>query len=331
MYKIIGGDRKEYGPVSADELRRWLGEGRLNGQSLALEEGATEWRPLASFPEFAEALRVQAGGAIPPSSTPVPPGSAQIWTEQLLAVQPQLRIGHCLQRSWKLVTENFGLLFGATFVVWLIATICAFVPFGFGWLLYYVLQGVLYGGLYLVFLKRLRGQPATFADAFSGFNIAFGQLVLVGLVTGLLTGIGLVCCLVIPGIYLFVAWKFSVPLVADRRLEFWSAMELSRKVVNRVWFEVLALLLLAFLPSILMYLFIEVKISMSMMSVMQDLMSSGRPDFSRMVSVGLKMAKTSFPLMMLWKLVVLLNLPFALGALMYAYEDLFSARSARPP
>src|SRR5438105_2078355 len=61
MYKIIGGDRKEYGPVSVDELRHWIAEGRLNGQSLALAEGSVEWRTLSSFPEFAEALRAQAG------------------------------------------------------------------------------------------------------------------------------------------------------------------------------------------------------------------------------------------------------------------------------
>jgi len=26
MYKIIGADQKEYGPVSADQLRQWLGQ-----------------------------------------------------------------------------------------------------------------------------------------------------------------------------------------------------------------------------------------------------------------------------------------------------------------
>ena len=65
MYKIIGGDQKEYGPVGDDELRRWIAEGRLNGQSRARPEGELEWRPLASFPEFTEDLRAQAGAAVP--------------------------------------------------------------------------------------------------------------------------------------------------------------------------------------------------------------------------------------------------------------------------
>ena len=70
---------------------------------------------------------------------------------------------------------------------------------------------------------------------FAGFSFGFVQLMLAGFLTGLLTMIGLACCLVLPGLYLFVAWVFSVPLVADKRLEFWSAMELSRKTVTRVW------------------------------------------------------------------------------------------------
>ena len=253
MYTIIGGDKKEYGPVSADELRRWIAEGRLNGQSLALAEGSAEWRPLSSLPEFAEALRGQAGASVPPPGVPMPPVNAEIWTAQILAQQPQIQVGRCLALSWKLLMANFGLLFGATFLVWLIGTLCSFLPFG--GLLYLALRGVLYGGLYLVFLNRIRAKPASVGDAFAGFNIAFAQLVLVGLLTTFLTGIGFFCCLVIPGLYLFVAWAFSVPLVADRQLEFWSAMELSRKIVTRVWFEVFVLLLLAFLPAILGFLF----------------------------------------------------------------------------
>lgn len=52
MYKIIGADQKEYGPVSAEEIRRWVAEGRANGQTLLQAEGQTDWRSLSSFPEF---------------------------------------------------------------------------------------------------------------------------------------------------------------------------------------------------------------------------------------------------------------------------------------
>ena len=63
MYRIIGGDQKEYGPVTAEQLRQWITEGRLSGQSLVQAEGDGEWKPLSTFPEFADALRPQAGQA----------------------------------------------------------------------------------------------------------------------------------------------------------------------------------------------------------------------------------------------------------------------------
>jgi hypothetical protein len=56
MYKILGSDQSEYGPVTAEQVGRWIAERRLNAQSLARPEGAATWQPLASFPEFAAAL-----------------------------------------------------------------------------------------------------------------------------------------------------------------------------------------------------------------------------------------------------------------------------------
>jgi hypothetical protein len=39
MYKIIGADGKEYGPITADQLRAWIVEGRANAQTKVLMEG----------------------------------------------------------------------------------------------------------------------------------------------------------------------------------------------------------------------------------------------------------------------------------------------------
>jgi hypothetical protein len=55
MYKIIGADKKEYGPVSAEQLRQWIIEGRVSLQTQVLPEGATEWKALGDLPEFAAA------------------------------------------------------------------------------------------------------------------------------------------------------------------------------------------------------------------------------------------------------------------------------------
>jgi hypothetical protein len=65
MYKIIGGDGKEYGPVAAEQLRQWLAQGRVNGQTKARLDGATDWQPLSSIAEFA-------GACTPPPVLPPP-------------------------------------------------------------------------------------------------------------------------------------------------------------------------------------------------------------------------------------------------------------------
>jgi hypothetical protein len=52
MYKIIGADHVEYGPVTAGQLGEWIAQGRANSASLVWAEGAAEWKPLAAMPEF---------------------------------------------------------------------------------------------------------------------------------------------------------------------------------------------------------------------------------------------------------------------------------------
>ena len=69
MYKIIGADQKQYGPVSADEVRQWIAEGRANGQTLIQAEGQADWRPLSSFPEFANVAQPIPSG-VPLTSLP---------------------------------------------------------------------------------------------------------------------------------------------------------------------------------------------------------------------------------------------------------------------
>jgi len=68
MYKIIGVDGREYGPITADQLREWIAEGRANAQTWALAEGAAQWKPLTEYLEFAPAL----GRTPPPLSAPGP-------------------------------------------------------------------------------------------------------------------------------------------------------------------------------------------------------------------------------------------------------------------
>ena len=65
MYKIIGADGREYGPITAEQLRQWRAEGRVNPETRVLAEGETEWKRLADLPGLT--------GTTPPAFS-APPG-----------------------------------------------------------------------------------------------------------------------------------------------------------------------------------------------------------------------------------------------------------------
>jgi type II secretory pathway pseudopilin PulG len=76
MYKVIGSDQKEYGPFTPDEIRSWISQGRLTGQSRIQLEGSPTWQNLSELPEFAGALVAQPpllGTAPAPAPAPVKP------------------------------------------------------------------------------------------------------------------------------------------------------------------------------------------------------------------------------------------------------------------
>jgi hypothetical protein len=273
MYKIIGADQKEYGPVTAEQLRQWTLDGRVNAQTLVQPEGSTDWQPLSSFPELNPAE-----APLGLSSTPAPlaggaPSAGPASVEEILGRDYSLDIGDCLTRSWELVKANFWPVVGVSTLVMVVIVVVnqffglftrsavqqmvterRFVPGGIAMILGVGVVGapfytVLIGGLFKYYLKLIRGEGASVGDAFSGFGPVLGQLVLLGLVQTILINLGLVCC-ILPGIFLTVSWYFALPLVMDQNMGFWDAMELSRKMVFKHWFLVFAFLLVNGLVSV---------------------------------------------------------------------------------
>ncbi len=64
MYKIIGADGKEYGPITIEQLRQWVAEGRANMQTQVRLDGTTEWITVGDVPDI--------GGAAAPFVAGVP-------------------------------------------------------------------------------------------------------------------------------------------------------------------------------------------------------------------------------------------------------------------
>ena len=73
MYRMVGKDGQQYGPVTAEQLRGWIAENRANAQTLVQADGAQDWKPLGSLPEFAADLKPPPASATsPPTITPPP-------------------------------------------------------------------------------------------------------------------------------------------------------------------------------------------------------------------------------------------------------------------
>jgi uncharacterized membrane protein len=272
-YKIIGGDQKQYGPVSAEDLRKWIVEGRLNAQSLAQAEGETDWKPLAAFSEFADALGAGTSAPGAPPTFAAPAG----WLER----DYELDIGGCISRGWELLKNHFGLLFVGVLIYLLIegaigglGSIPLIGPlFSIANLF---IAGPLTGGVFYIFIQAIRGQPAGVGDVFAGFRKAFVQLFLGYLVPALLAGLCLIPVLIVgflsvfpalahhqtpargtvimilpvllicltPVIYLQISWSFTLPLIIDKQMDFWPAMKASWKMVSKHWWLIFGLVVL---------------------------------------------------------------------------------------
>ena len=282
MYILIGADQKEYGPVSAEQVRNWITQGRANGQTRARAEVGGDWKPLLDFPEFAGRLAGQF-----PATPLMPPKIAAADAERLageiIARDYRVDLGDCFSRSWSLVRDNFWLLVGATALVFVVRAGLGFFPI-LGIPTNVILGFALQGGLCLLFLKRLRGEPADMSVAFSGITLALLPLILASVVAHALTFIGFFL-FVLPAVYLLVAWWLFTPLlILDKHLEFWPALECSRKVVTHHWWLCFGLFIVACLVALV---------------------------GSLACGVG-----------------IFFTLPIAVGATVYAYEDIFGACGA---
>ena len=238
MYTIIGGDGKEYGPVTADQVRSWIAGGRANMDTRIKVAGTEQWKTVAEFPEI---TGVAPEGAAAGAGIPVGPGAG---------MAGKLDIISCYERSWALLKGNFWPLVGVSVLMGLIYGVLGYSQFKGLFFASPLFGGLLSGGFYYYFLLKIRGQPTTLGDLFAGFTKAFLTLLVASLVISLFIFVGLFC-LVLPGIYLAVAYPFAYILAVDKGLGFWESMETSRKVITAQWWRVFGLLLLG-IPFILL-------------------------------------------------------------------------------
>lgn len=97
-------------------------------------------------------------------------------------------------------------------------------------------------GLVYMGVRKAAGDKVSWDMIFGGFPLAV-NIIIAMFLQSLLIVVGFLL-LVLPGIYLAVGYAMTLPLIVDRKLSPWQAMEVSRKGVHKVWWKVAGLFLI---------------------------------------------------------------------------------------
>ncbi|TRO35542.1 hypothetical protein EQ832_17345 [Pseudomonas sp. ALS1131] len=179
--------------------------------------------------------------------------------EEALSRGYDFSIGDLLSESWSKVKGTKGIIIGGFLVFYVVLLAATFILGGvvgifgalsdsialmfIGEILISLLASALaypfMAGINMVGIRRAADQPLSFNEIFSHFGRTV-PLIITAVVMMLLIYLGMIL-LLIPGIYLGVAYLLAVPQVVERGLSPWQALEASRKAITQHWFKVFGL------------------------------------------------------------------------------------------
>jgi len=170
--------------------------------------------------------------------------SQQSQTEQMDAIlskSGEVNISKWITNGWDMVFKDFGEFLLLSFIYVVILTI-AFST----WVVGMILFGPLTAGFFYIIFNRIRGKEIYIGDIGKGFNV-FVPTLLAGILINIFVSVGYFF-LIIPGIVISALYMFALPIIIEKNMDFWQAMETSRKLVSRNIFElsVFMLILLIF-------------------------------------------------------------------------------------
>lgn len=149
-------------------------------------------------------------------------------------------IGSMLGESWNVFKNNVGPLLGGMVLMMVIIAAGNLIPI-VGLVIPMLLGGPLVLGYYKMVRSAIAKQPVEFGDLFSGFQ-KFLPAFLAYLIIAIFTGIGTLLC-IIPGIIVSILYAPTWLFLLNDNLDFWPAMEASRKMVSANFVQWLLLFL----------------------------------------------------------------------------------------
>ena len=156
-YCIIGG--QQYGPVSENELRGWVAQGRVKPTDQVWTDGMATWAPAGSV----EGL-FPPGTAVPPLAgllvaSPAPGGTGGQTPNADLTAQAR-----------GLLRGNWGLPIGFSLLLGLLASVVSFIPYVGGLLNLFIAGAFELAGV-IFYLTFVRGGACELGMLFAGFKV----------------------------------------------------------------------------------------------------------------------------------------------------------------
>jgi len=201
--------------------------------------------------------------AAPTSALQETPRDTQVPSiEEALSRGYDFTIGDLLSEAWQRVKGTKGIIIGGFVVFYAVLLVASFLIGGFFGILGVVSDSPMLtvvvemvvgifasalaypfmAGINMIGIRRAADQPISFNDIFSHFGRTV-PLVITAIISMLLIYLGMIL-LIIPGLYLAIAYMLAIPLVVERGLSPWQALETSRKAITQHWFKVFGLFLL---------------------------------------------------------------------------------------
>jgi uncharacterized membrane protein len=155
--------------------------------------------------------------------------------ERLFQQYPEFSIQEAIKKGWEMfVTQPLNSI-AFTMLIFMIQMAAAVYLKDFSILVSILVSPALTAGFFLVANRISRGVEVRFSNFFEGFSF-WGILIVTSLVSGILTFFGILA-LILPGIYLGVAFTFAIPFALYSGTNFWTSLELSRKLITMNWWK----------------------------------------------------------------------------------------------